>query len=179
MKAFRLPFDFDAEQLRQEVERLDSKAYYEVFNPYLKPNTLMGFHLIEPELVNEIPVFKPNGHLKESPYLMSVLETFQCDKETFRVHTLKTGATIRKHRDIGRNFENGIVRVHIPIQNDGQLFTFLDDERVVMQPGECWYMDLNLPHEVRNESSGDRVHLVMDCLRNPWWDKVFRSVHTT
>jgi len=30
-----------------------------------------------------------------------------------------------------------------------------------------------LPHSVRNEGKTDRIHLVMDCLRNDWSDKLF------
>lgn len=175
MNTVRLPFDFDVDRMRQEIDALDPEAYYEIFNPYLEPNILMGFHLIDPELINGIPVFKANDHLKRSPYLLSILDQFKCDKETFRVHTLKEGTTIRRHRDIARNFHYGIIRVHIPVQNDDALYTYLDDERVVMRPGECWYMDLELPHEVQNKSSKPRIHLVMDCLRNEWWDEIMRE----
>jgi hypothetical protein len=37
-----------------------------------------------------------------------------------------------------------------------------------MQEGECWYLNLSLPHRVVNQSSTDRVHLVIDCKVNAW-----------
>ena len=37
-----------------------------------------------------------------------------------------------------------------------------------MQEGECWYLDLSLPHRVQNRSNVDRIHLVVDCLLNDW-----------
>jgi hypothetical protein len=43
-----------------------------------------------------------------------------------------------------------------------------------MQPGECWYANFSLPHSVRNDGATDRVHLVVDGLRNPWSDDMFR-----
>jgi hypothetical protein len=45
---------------------------------------------------------------------------------------------------------------------------YVDDMRVVMEPGECWYLDLSRPHRVHNRGSTDRVHLVVDCRVNEW-----------
>lgn len=33
-------------------------------------------------------------------------------------------------------------------------------------PGECWYMNFNLPHRITNAGNTDRVHLVMDIIIN-------------
>ena len=37
-----------------------------------------------------------------------------------------------------------------------------------MKEGECWYLDLSLPHWVENHGKTDRIHLVIDCLVNDW-----------
>jgi hypothetical protein len=37
-----------------------------------------------------------------------------------------------------------------------------------MQPGECWYLNFDLPHRVQNLGATDRVHLVVDCQVNDW-----------
>ena len=37
-----------------------------------------------------------------------------------------------------------------------------------MQAGECWYLDLGLPHRVVNAGTEARVHLVLDCEPNAW-----------
>lgn len=176
MNAIKLPFHFDVEALRKEIDTLPDSGYYYLYNPYLEPDSLAGFHFIEPEVEDGLPVFKPNQHLAQRPALLNVLNTFQCDKETFRVHNLKAGFSIRRHRDIARNFENNIIRVHIPINTHDEVYTYLDDERVKMEEGECWYMDLDLYHEIHNKGEGDRVNLVMDCLRNEWWEEIFASL---
>jgi len=41
-----------------------------------------------------------------------------------------------------------------------------------MKAGECWYLDLSLPHWVENHGSTDRVHLVIDCDVNEWLRKI-------
>jgi hypothetical protein len=44
-----------------------------------------------------------------------------------------------------------------------------------MKSGECWYADFDRPHSVNNRSNEDRVHLIIDCLRNEWSDKLFAA----
>ncbi|MBK7307467.1 MAG: aspartyl/asparaginyl beta-hydroxylase domain-containing protein [Chitinophagaceae bacterium] len=43
-----------------------------------------------------------------------------------------------------------------------------------MQEGECWYMNFNLLHAINNNSSVNRVHLVIDALVNDWVKEIFR-----
>ena len=45
-----------------------------------------------------------------------------------------------------------------------------------MSEGECWYANFNLPHFVSNEGKTDRIHLVIDCLRNDWSDQLFATM---
>ena len=37
-----------------------------------------------------------------------------------------------------------------------------------MQPGECWYLDVNKFHTVYNGSARPRIHLVIDAVANDW-----------
>jgi hypothetical protein len=37
-----------------------------------------------------------------------------------------------------------------------------------MFSGEYWYLDFTLPHRVANRSDRSRIHLVIDCVVNPW-----------
>jgi hypothetical protein len=173
MNAIKLPFLFDVEAIKADIQNLKESGYYLLDNTYLEPGSLVGFHLIEPEVEQGVPVFKPNQHLSQSPALLSLYESFKCDKETYRIHALRAGYTIKKHRDIARNFEHNMIRIHVPIISNDEIYTYLDDERVKMEPGECWYMDLDLHHEIFNKSDQDRVNLVMDCVRNKWWEGIF------
>jgi hypothetical protein len=45
---------------------------------------------------------------------------------------------------------------------------FLAGERLLMNEGESWYLNFNLPHRVENRSCADRIHLVLDCVLNDW-----------
>ncbi len=46
---------------------------------------------------------------------------------------------------------------------------------MVLQEGECWYMNFNLPHSLYNGSDTDRIHLVIDAEVNDWVKDLFQS----
>ncbi len=53
-------------------------------------------------------------------------------------------------------------RFHIVIaSNDKSLFR-AGDELLNMRPGEVWWFDNSIEHEVRNEGDSDRIHLIVD-----------------
>jgi hypothetical protein len=38
----------------------------------------------------------------------------------------------------------------------------------VMEAGECWYVNVDLPHRVNNRGTTERIHLVIDCVVDEW-----------
>jgi aspartyl/asparaginyl beta-hydroxylase (cupin superfamily) len=97
-----------------------------------------------------------------------VLATFQCELEAVRLLKLRAGSSIREHKDYNLGYEDGEVRFHIPVLTNPDVEFYLNQQRVVMNEGECWYLNFNLPHRVVNNSVTDRVHLVIDCVVNDW-----------
>jgi mannose-6-phosphate isomerase-like protein (cupin superfamily) len=51
----------------------------------------------------------------------------------------------------------------------------LDGKAVEMAAGECWYLNLNLPHKAANRSSQRRIHLVVDCVVNGWLRRLIEN----
>ena len=58
--------------------------------------------------------------------------------------------------------------VHIPITTSPEVEFELNRRRIVMAPGEAWYLRLSDPHRVANKGASDRVHLVADLVVNAW-----------
>ena len=56
----------------------------------------------------------------------------------------------------------------MPVITNPQVEFYLNNRRIRMVEGECWYLDLNQPHRVQNRGMTDRVHLVIDCQLNDW-----------
>lgn len=169
----KLPLSFDPDALLSDYLSLSEEDYGDVYNPYLEPDTLYRAELIEPEFVPEMdrtPDFLPNDRLKKRPAFLGVFTAIKSPMELMRVHKLAPGASIRPHRDVGRSFEDGVFRIHVPIQTNAEVETIHNDEQVQMQPGECWYLNFDLQHEIHNHSNEWRAHLIMDCRRNAWWE---------
>ncbi len=106
-------------------------------------------------------------------YFRHVVDSFRCDKETVRLLRLDAGSVIHEHRDPGAAYADGFFRVHIPITSNSQTRFLVGGHELTMGPGECWYANFSLPHSVRNDGATNRVHLVLDGLRNPWSDQLF------
>ncbi len=112
--------------------------------------------------------FADTSVLARCPYLREVVDAFKCEKKRVRLLRLQVGAIIKVHIDEALNFDLGEVRIHVPIVTDPAVEFYVNHKRVVMKEGEVWYMDATYPHSVKNGSSIDRVHLVLDCVVNDW-----------
>jgi hypothetical protein len=113
--------------------------------------------------------------LAQCPYFAEILDRLACEKETVRLLRLAPGSVIREHRDRGAAYADGFLRLHIPITTNDQTRFVVDGEALPMRPGEFWYANFSLVHSVRNEGATDRVHLIIDALRNTWTDGLFES----
>jgi hypothetical protein len=111
--------------------------------------------------------------LAGSPYFRQVLASFACPLQAVRLMRLAPGSVIKEHHDHDLAFEQGTVRIHIPVTtNDGGDFR-LNGVRCVMAAGSTWYLRLSDPHSVANRGLEDRVHLVLDAVVNDWITDLF------
>ena len=112
--------------------------------------------------------FGDTPFLEAMPYIREILTMFQCVLLATRLMKLSPGSTIKEHRDHDLDLESGTVRLHVPIVTNDEVDFRLNGLRVVMQPGECWYLRLSDPHSVENRGKCERIHLVIDAVANPW-----------
>lgn len=176
MNYCRLPLNFDAAALQSELAAVEPQEWVEHYNKNDFEGDWRGVALRalggQTGNLRAIPgaqiLYEDTPLLKRSPVFAQVLSSFQCPIGTARLLTLAPGSVIREHSDSRLGTESGEVRLHVPIQTHPDVEFYLQNERVVMQAGECWYLDLSLPHRVDNHSPVERVHLVLDCAVNPW-----------
>jgi len=107
------------------------------------------------------------------PYFRQVLESFACPLQAVRLMRLTPGSVIKEHRDHELSFEEGTVRIHIPVTTNEAVDFRLNGSRCVMPAGSAWYLRLSDPHSVANRGSADRVHMVIDALVNDWLTGLF------
>ncbi len=111
--------------------------------------------------------------LEQCPTVRSLLNSLQCEKLSARLLNLQAGAVIKEHTDKELYFEKGEARLHFPIITNPFVEFYLDNDRLQMQEGSCWYINANLPHRLTNKGSSNRIHLVVDCKVNNWLAEVF------
>src|SRR6185295_5651718 len=165
---FKLPFDFDPEALRSDLDRISPDEWVKHFNQDYFEGEWSGVALrstggdagqlysrAEPEFT-----FADTPILQRCPYVREILTKFQCPLQSVRFLKLAAGSRIREHRDYDLGFKDGQLRFHIPITTNPDVQFFLDAHRVELKAGECWYLDFSLPHWIENRGATDRVHLV-------------------
>jgi Aspartyl/Asparaginyl beta-hydroxylase len=113
--------------------------------------------------------------LEHCPAFRAVLAAFGCPLRTVRLMRLTPGSVIKEHTDVDLSFEDGMVRVHIPVTTNEDVAFHLNGSRVVLEAGTAWYLRLSDPHRVANHGSADRVHLVVDANVNAWVEALFET----
>jgi hypothetical protein len=178
IKYLQTSLAFDPDKLQKEFELLQGDNWMEHYNKshYEGDWTILPLRSLNGSLKSVISThILPKGLsyqdtvlLKKSPYLQSVITSFACEKTSIRLMKLNAGAIIKEHTDQDMNMEAGEARFHIPIQTNKDVAFYIQEDRIPMLTGECWYLNLSLPHKVHNAGNEDRIHLVIDCVVNDW-----------
>jgi Aspartyl/Asparaginyl beta-hydroxylase len=181
--SWKLDFGFDPEPLKEDLAQVRPEEWVGHFNTKYFEGEWVGIALrsiggAAGRLYSNPDATEPYADtpiLDRCPNVRHLLKTFSCPLRSVRFLKLGPAAVIREHRDYDFGFEFGLVRLHIPILTNDRVDFFLDAGKLMMQPGECWYLDLSLPHWVENHGSTARVHLVIDCELNDWLRRLLPS----
>jgi hypothetical protein len=79
------------------------------------------------------------------------------------------------HNDHKGGYEDGVLRLHIPITTNDDVYFILNDNGLRMDAGTVRHDNFSLPNSVANKGKTSQIHLVIDCIRNGWSDYLFRS----
>ena len=173
--AARLPFIFDVPRLEEDVRAIETAGWSPHFNQQyyegdwsgipLRSNSRTGPLYIDPSRPDD---FADLPVLNKSTYVRDVFAAFQAPLRSVRFLKLAPGASIKEHRDFGLDLEEGLARIHIPIMTNPGVDFVLGGRPLKLLPGECWYLNLDLPHSASNRGNTDRIHLVIDLVANSW-----------
>ena len=181
----KLPLNFDAQLLLEDIARFKTNDWIEHF---VKQNYEGDWSVIPLRgptgathpvmMIYSDPTckdFSDTPYLQELDYIPSVLNEFKCPLLAVRLMKLSPGSRIKEHTDHDLAFENGVVRIHIPVQTNNHVEFLLNGEAVDFNAGDCWYLKLNDPHSVNNIGNTDRIHLVIDALVNDWLSQLLHQ----
>jgi hypothetical protein len=171
----KLPLDFDASELKADLAKFADSEWTPHFNTSNYQGDWSGIALRAPHNAHisiypdpTATGFEDTENLSRCGYIGTALAKFRCETESVRFLRLGSGARILEHRDYRMGFEDGVARVHIPIETNPDVDFWMNNKLVPMTEGEAWYLNFNLPHKVYNRSQRARVHLVIDCIVNDW-----------
>jgi Aspartyl/Asparaginyl beta-hydroxylase len=171
-----LPLEFDLSALRNEIELLPSEEWVPHFNTSYFTGDWSGVALRSVEgrerWLYPDPTLRGYANtplLAGNPALFAALASFECPLLAARLLRLGPSSSIREHTDLDLGIDDGEARVHVVVQSDPSVTFWLNREPVPMEPGDAWYLNLNLPHRVENTGTLDRIHLVVDCVVNDWF----------
>lgn len=180
----QLPFTFDPASLLDDLKIALNHHWQPHFNSAGYTGEWKSISLMAPNgdaaniraMSDAHEELKATPVLKSCPYFQKVLAQFPCQFSSVRLLNLAPGAEILPHQDYNLGYEDGVFRLHIPIQTNPKVSFLLNGVSLQMQAGQCWYTNVNFEHSVANRSSEERIHLVFDCLRNEWSDTLFFSL---
>jgi quercetin dioxygenase-like cupin family protein len=172
----RLPLDFDTAALAAEATALPPEAWVGHFNTGIYCGNWTGVALrspggmdgrLYPDPVSTV-AYADTPVLLANPALRAALTQFRCPVTAARLLALAPGACIREHSDYRLGWEDGEIRVHVAIITAPGVGFVLDGRPIDLPAGEAWYLDFNRPHQVTNNATVTRIHLVVDCVVEDW-----------
>ena len=178
---------FDVTKMQEEVRALQLELWKPHYNnSHYEGNwTTLQLRSINGKIENSISIqgsalqkdmaYANTYLLEKCVYLQSVFNFFECEKMSVRLMKLYAGAAIKEHRDYEMSFEKGEARFHIPIKTNPGVSFFIENEKIPMHEGDCWYLNLSLKHSVNNSGNTDRIHLVIDCKVNDWLRRLLKE----
>lgn len=181
VRHLKFPITFDPTRLQQDLDYVMDKKWVAHYNTQNYQGAWTSLALMSADGVSSsihaLPIDDKEivytEIMNNCHYFKEILETFAFEKTAVRLLKLAVGAEVKPHSDHCLGYEDGTFRIHIPICTNPEVEFILDNQRLVMKEGECWYINANFIHSVANRGTQDRVHLVIDGIRNEWSDQLF------
>jgi len=178
-----LPFRFDPERLKADLALIHPEEWTPHYNQLDFGGDWRGTALRSPtgQVTNLMAPFTAASTFLDTE-LMSrccnfreAVSAFQCPLKAVRLLSLAPGSFIREHSDNALVYEDGEMRIHIPVQTSTEVEFYVAGERLLFEEGRSYYVNVNLPHRITNRGSADRIHLIIDVEVNDWVHELVRS----
>jgi hypothetical protein len=171
----RLPSRFDPERLQADLEKVLPGEWLSHYNQADYAGDWSGVALrsvsgsaAELFASPAATAFRDTPLLERCTYFRDVLSYFECPLKAVRILRLRAGSRILEHTDADIRYEDGELRIHVPIQTNPDVEFVVAGKRLILEEGSTWYIDFSLPHRIFNRGATDRVHLVIDARVNDW-----------
>jgi hypothetical protein len=181
IRYIQFPLSFDTNLLKEDVNKILNHEWTKHYNTNDYSGDWSSIALMSQGGKSDNIYALPTNNeevafteiLEQCNYFKEIINQFKFQKSSVRLLRLSVGAEIKPHKDYCLGYEDGCFRIHIPIITNDEVEFILDNKRLIMKEGECWYINANFTHSVANRGKEDRIHLVIDGIRNEWTDELF------
>ncbi|WJG08353.1 aspartyl/asparaginyl beta-hydroxylase domain-containing protein [Aliiglaciecola sp. LCG003] len=167
----QLPHKFEVERLQQEVQTLPRNLWiphHEGFQGNYSIPLVSRGGLMNNDFKGAMACTKI---LDQCLYLRQVIASFGEVVGRSRLMGLDAGCQVPVHSDINYHWYKR-VRIHVPIITQPEVIFHCGERQLHMQAGDAWIFDSWKYHQVKNDSSDFRVHLVIDvCGSAEFWQQ--------
>jgi len=179
-----LPFRFDVARLKADLALVRDDEWRPHFNENDYGGQWRGVALTSIDGTSSALMSPPNTSpeqysatevLQRCPYFREVLAQFHCPLKSVRLLGLAPGSLVREHCDQDLGYEHGEMRIRVPVQTSDDLEFYLGGERLRLLEGNTYYLNVSLPHRIRNGGSEERVHLVIDVVVDDWAHAIVKA----
>jgi hypothetical protein len=168
--ALCLPLRFDSARLLEDLGRMDRSWWGVHRGPYHDGRwEMIALRAPAGELSNQTSrggEFTETEAGRRCHYLPEVLGAFPGRLNRVRFLRLRAGGRIHRHSDPMHRIDPDLIRIHVPVLTNDDVAFHVDGRRLRMREGEAWIVDVRFPHEVWNGGQTDRIHLVIDLVRD-------------
>jgi hypothetical protein len=161
----RRPDLWDAHRWRTTYQNTPHAAVNDIWLRYADPDKTADPNATNPVIADLQPVFYPAWEAlpQVRPIVFDLMRRVEAiELGRVLITKLRPGGRILRHADADGAYVDAGSRYHVALQGlPGSLY-MAGDETVCMRTGECWWFDHKAVHEVANNSTDDRVHLLVD-----------------
>lgn len=159
---YRLPLRFDAERLASEIAQF-SEAEWGAHPQGHEGNTTIPLIAVDGDPASHAVkgAMRPTPFLLRSPYMQQVLGSFRTVLGRSRLMRIAAAGQATEHVDTNYYWFHH-VRIHVPAVTFPQVRFLCNGKEVHMAAGEAWIFDTFKMHNVLNEATQPRIHLVAD-----------------
>lgn len=158
---------WDQRKMRKEVDGSPHQAMQDIWIRYndetefKKTGNYSGFHDMH------YPVWYPAAN--EVPQVKAIALALMSKMNATHlggilITKIPPGGRIDPHVDSNWHADFYNCKLYIPLQSNPQCVNRCEEELVVMRPGECWYFNNAVEHEVVNGGDSERMTLII-CMR--------------
>ena len=146
----RLPLSFDPDRLARDMRAVESSGWIAHFVPQnyegdwsvipLRGRAGATHPIMMISADPSCQDFEDAPMLAACRYFREVFDTFEAPLRSVRLMRLTPGSVIKEHTDLELSFEEGTVRIHVPVVTNADVDFRLNRQRVMLEaaaPGTC------------------------------------------